>query len=126
MPKRTRTFAYWAVGGIATLLSLLCAALYLPQVASADTPSVSDFGQPVTEQAWSNVQAHHQRAAFVTLYPDGSGSIQVRQIADDTLNAFATESSSWRMDHGLTWFVQMPVYVKDVSPPPSVFGESSV
>jgi hypothetical protein len=125
MPKRTRTFANCAVGGIATGLFLMCGALFLPQVACADTPSVSDFGQPVTAQAWATVQSHPQPAAFVTLYPDGRGSIQVRQIADDTLNAFATESSSWRMDHGLTWFVQMPVYVKEVAPLPG-FGESSV
>ncbi len=127
MPKRNRAFTICRAGALGTALSILCATVFLPQKAFADAPSVSDFGQTVAEQAWvAAVPVQPRRAAFVTLYPDGRSSVELRQIGDDTLNAFAAEWTCWRMDHGLTWFVQMPVYVKEVLPPPTVYGESSV
>jgi tryptophan 2,3-dioxygenase len=127
MPDRKRAFFIGRAGAVGATLSVLCATALLPQQAFADAPSVADFGQSAAEQAWAaTVSAQPKRAAFVTLYPDGRSSIEVRQIGDDTLNAFATEWTCWRMDHGLTWFAEMPVYVKEILPPPAVYGESSV
>ncbi|GMA51922.1 hypothetical protein GCM10025857_32790 [Alicyclobacillus contaminans] len=95
-------------------------------VARADVPSIADFGQTADVPAFDRAGGHTRQAAFVTLYPDGRCSVQIRSIADDTVNAFWTESAAWRMDHGLTWFTEMPVYVKEISPPPRNPAEDAV
>ena len=84
-------------------------------VALADTPAVTDFGQADVVPASMMRENGWRQAVFVTLYPDGSGKSEVRGVRDDAENTLLSEHPSWQLDHSLTWFVQMPVYVRQLS-----------
>lgn len=110
--------------GFGVLVTLFVCATTGISTSYADTPSITDFGQPAEVYAVANPSA--RCAAFVTLYPDGRTAVQIHEVKDDTLNTFAMGSSLWRLDHGLMWFIQMPVYVREIEPPIHVYGQTSV
>lgn len=83
-------------------------------VAFADSPAVTDFGQD-TEVATMAGHEQQSRALFLTFYPDGHQQMEVRVVQGDAVVGFAGEHPTWRLDAGLMWFLQMPVYVRDLS-----------
>lgn len=84
-------------------------------VARADAPAVTDFGQDEVQTVFApGVEA--SSAMFLTLYGDGHNEWMVRPVHGDAVVSFAGEHAAWRLDHGLSWFVQMPVYVRVVEP----------
>lgn len=83
-------------------------------VAYADAPAVTDFGQSYAEAAMAD-GGNHPHAVFLTLYADGRQQCEVRTVQDDAIVSFAGEHPAWRIDHGLTWFVRMPVYVRQLT-----------
>lgn len=95
-----------------------CLTTLVPSVASsiafADSPAVTDFGQDFTSTALAG-HHHDSRALFLTLYPDGREQMEVRVIHGDAVAGFVAEHPGWRLDTGLMWFVQMPVYIRDLS-----------
>lgn len=116
-----RRLPRWKFWGKATALSglfVLTAAVGLgacPSRALADCPAVTDFGQSEAVTA-STAHSHaFKQAVFVTLYPDGTSESQIRLVHDDAVNTMVSEHPSWRLDDRLTWFVQMPVYIRELS-----------
>ncbi|MCL6594524.1 MAG: hypothetical protein K6T31_11145 [Alicyclobacillus sp.] len=89
-----------------------------PQWAWADIPAVTDFGQSSrATPAWSQPGPGHARAAlFLTLYPDGQSQVQICPVGEDAVAGFLGEHPVWHWDAGLTWFMQMPVYVRVLTP----------
>ncbi|SFU78754.1 hypothetical protein [Alicyclobacillus macrosporangiidus] len=92
--------------------------------AYADAPAVTDFGLDEALPVWAAEAPGADRAAFVTLYPDGRGQWQVHHVRGDAIVGFAAEHPAWQLDPGLMWFVQMPVYVRHVPAPRSPGVES--
>lgn len=111
------------------LLSLLTGgitALWAAPVALADTPAVTDFGQVETAPVSTSPDKSGQQAVFLTLYPDGRSHSEVRGVTDDSENAMVADHPSWELDHSLTWFVQMPVYVRTLTSTQVSSGTNSV
>ncbi|QSO52476.1 hypothetical protein JZ785_00475 [Alicyclobacillus curvatus] len=84
--------------------------------AFADTPAVTDFGQVEATPALTSHSGGFRQAVFLTLYPDGRSHSEVRGVKDDAENTFVGEHPTWQFDGTLTWFLQMPVYVRQLSP----------
>lgn len=84
-------------------------------VVRADTPAVTDFGQVDIAPTVTSVPSAWKQAMFVTLYPDGWSQSEVRGVTDDAENTLLGPHPSWQLDRRLTWFVQMPVYVRELS-----------
>ncbi|MCF8565205.1 hypothetical protein LLE49_10815 [Alicyclobacillus tolerans] len=99
--------------GTALALAVVCNAWFHAPVACADTPGITDFGQGALAASVGSTKP--SQALFVTLYPDGREQIEVRTIQDDAMVSYASEHSPWRLDGGLMWFVQMPVYVRELT-----------
>jgi hypothetical protein len=89
-----------------------------PQV-WADAPAVTDFGQAFTWEpgdvtyAWQPERPWRQ-AMFLTLYADGRQQVAVRSVHADAVVSFAAEHPCWRLDNSLTWWFNLPVYVREV------------
>lgn len=113
-----RTFGFRVgVAGFAMAATLLVCAV---QPAFADTPAVTDFGtvSEAVQDAWHQdrpTQSHY--AMFLTLYQDGRRQVDVRPIHSDEVVSFRTEHPNWELSPELTWFINMPVYVKEVLNP---------
>ncbi|GGJ06210.1 hypothetical protein GCM10010885_14200 [Alicyclobacillus cellulosilyticus] len=122
----------WGLRAVAACLAAGCVWGWSDRVAAqADVPAVTDFCAgfvPAAERTGYAASADGRgqpggagRALFVTLYADGRHQEVVRFVAGDAVVSFAGEHPAWRLDHGLMWFVQMPVYVREVQvSPPSV------
>ncbi|MCL6632313.1 MAG: hypothetical protein K6T63_06710 [Alicyclobacillus herbarius] len=108
------------IGGTAVLLGACAAA---PR-AWADTPAVTDFDQraavspQAAQDAWI-ADAPERQAVFLTLYGDGRGELAVRPVRTDAVVSFAAEHPCWRLDHSLTLWFHLPVYVREVPGPGS-------
>jgi len=94
-------------------------------LAYADSPAVTDFGQDAAATVMSP-QPQGSRALFITFYPDGRQQIEVRVIQGDAIVSFAGEHPSWKLDLGLMWFVQMPVYTREFTNVATQTSEHSV
>lgn len=81
----------------------------------ADTPAASDFGQGEYVMALNSATDSWSQAVFVTFYPDGHGEMQMRMVRGDAENTLVGDHPGWHLDHSLTWFVQLPVYVRQLS-----------
>lgn len=79
----------------------------------ADAPAVTDFGGDAVAAASSQPDTNHY-AVFLTLYQDGHQEWMVRPISDDAIVSFRASHSSWELNHPLMWFLNMPVYVKEI------------
>lgn len=99
-----------AAAVVAAGLVLFC--LHTPQVL-ADVPAVTDFGQDAATPVVTS-DDHGAQAIFLTLYADGREQWEVRQVREDAVVSFAGEHPVWRLDHGLMWFLHMPVYIREV------------
>lgn len=93
--------------------------------ALADTPAATDFGQRLAEPMLSDSDGT-THAMFVTLYSDGREQVEVRMARGDSVAAFAAEHPGWRLDNGMTWFMQMPVYVRELSETAAAYGHTAV
>lgn len=100
----------------------------VPPVAHADTPAFIDFGQ--SEMTSNTVQptfvTEASHAMFLTVYGDGHQAMQVLPVRGDAVNTFAGEHPAWRLDSKMTWLVQMPVYVRELSLQTTHPGQASV
>lgn len=97
------------IGGVISLMASGGLSL-----AFADSPAVTDFGQDSAATAMTE-RGTHSQALFLTLYPDGREQIEIRTVHGDAVTGFAGEHPGWKLDSGLMWFVQMPVYIRDLS-----------
>lgn len=88
-----------------------------PHVAFADTPAPTDFGQAeLSSQAVEPAfVSNASQAMFLTVYDDGRNVMEVRRVRGDAINAFAGDHLAWRLDDRMTWLIQMPVYVRELS-----------
>lgn len=105
----------YILSSLVAVAGLLFLSLAQPATVFADTPAVTDFGQDTPMSTWTAGSNDWGPAVFLTLHADGSGDSQVRLVHDDAQNTFLGEHPGWHLDHRLTWFVQMPVYVRDLS-----------
>lgn len=82
----------------------------------ADTPAVTDFGlqRSPLQYAWQREQAPSGYAMFLTLYQDGRRQVEVRPIDNDAIVSFRTDHQAWELSPELMWFVNMPVYIREV------------
>lgn len=95
-------------------------------VAYADVPAVTDFGQNSVQavmKTHDEASKSASRAVFMTLYADGHGQVEFCSVHNDAVASFAGDHPAWKLDEGLRWFMQMPVYVKHVSSQPAPYGE---
>jgi len=96
-----------------------------PCVARADTPAITDFSK--AHQVNLNVKSDVlSQALFITLYGDGRQQILLKLIPDDAVAGFTTGHSSWKLEPGLMWLIQMPVYVRQLSVQQSRIDEAPV
>jgi hypothetical protein len=80
----------------------------------ADAPAVTDFGgDSILAYQTESADAGH-RAMFLTLYEDGREELIVRPIMDDAVVSFQSDHAAWQLNHPLMWFLNMPVYVKQI------------
>lgn len=79
----------------------------------ADSPAVTDFGQDLESPVFSS-RGLYKDALFLTLYQDGREDCQIRAVPDDAVVSFAGQHKAWSLDGSLTWFWQIPVYVRIV------------
>jgi hypothetical protein len=98
----------------------MSSALFGRNVVYADVPAVTDFGQPEVEAAMTS-GGPSAKAVFLTFYEDGHGQVEIRNVRNDAMASFAGDHPAWKLDESLHWFVQMPVYVKQVSTQPVTF-----
>lgn len=82
--------------------------------ALADTPAITDFGEAAVYAYQSDTANASHYAMFLTLYEDGHKEVIVRPIADDAVVGFHSDHGAWQLNHPLMWFLNMPVYVKQV------------
>ena len=82
----------------------------------ADSPAVTDFGlqRSSLQYAWQREQAPSGYAMFLTLYQDGRRQVEVRPIENDAVVSFKTDHAAWELSQELMWFVNMPVYIREV------------
>lgn len=108
------------------VVGLMCVASLLgPVVAYADAPAITDFGQTTVQPvmtAHPHSATSFSQAAFMTLYADGHGQVEIRGVHNDAMASFAGDHPAWKLDEGLKWFMQMPVYVKEISSQSSPYG----
>lgn len=83
----------------------------VPQVL-ADSPAITDFGLDESDVPVLAVAGQRPDAVFLTLYGDGRRHLEVKSIDGDAVVGFVGQHSAWRRDDALSWFVQMPVYVR--------------
>lgn len=112
-----------AVGrqGVRKLLGAVSVAgaisLAWPHVAFADTPAPTDFSQ--AELGSRTVEpafvGRVSQAMFLTVYSNGREVMEVRPVRGDAINTFAGDHLAWRLDNRMTWLIQMPVYVRELS-----------
>lgn len=91
-------------------------------VVYADVPAVTDFGQQEVQMTMTKPEPS-AKAVFLTFYDDGHGQVEIRSVRNDAMASFAGDHTAWKLDESLRWFVQMPVYVKQVSTQPIPFVE---
>ncbi|MCL6454428.1 MAG: hypothetical protein K6T78_12540 [Alicyclobacillus sp.] len=133
MPNRLQQHRVRKPGRVGRCLAGLAAAVcatamvsVAPVRTSADVPASTDFGQDAYVPALQAPTGGWCRAVFVTLYPDGRSAAEVRTVRNDAENTFAGDHPGWYRDDRLTWFVQMPVYVRQLTGEPSDPGASAV
>ncbi|QQE77465.1 hypothetical protein [Alicyclobacillus sp. SO9] len=82
----------------------------------ADTPAVTDFGMQSSslQYVWQQDEAPSGYAMFLTLYHDGRRQVEVRPIGNDAVVSFKTDHAAWELSPELMWFVNMPVYIREV------------
>ena len=113
---------FGAVFGFLTAL-----VLFQPHpIALADTPAVTDFGQAEATPALTSHSGGWRQAMFLTLYPDGRSHSEIRGVKDDAENTLMGDHPTWQLDGTLTWFLQMPVYVRQLSSHQASAGTSPV
>lgn len=81
--------------------------------AYADSPAVTDFGLVTVVPAAAS-EERTREAIFLTMRSDGSASCEWHVVTDDAIATFATNRSAWRSDEPLHWFLQVPVYTREV------------
>lgn len=81
--------------------------------AYADVPAVTDFTANHVHTAFGH-ENHTTHALFITFYEDGRHESCIREVSSDAIAGFANGRSAWRLDGGLMWYMQMPVYVREV------------
>jgi len=94
-------------------ISLFVVMAFCAVPAYADSPAVTDFGIETASPAFASVD-HPKEALFLTLCSDGTTCAEVHEVHDDSIVGFARNQSAWQSDEGLHWFLQIPVYVREV------------
>ncbi|MBX5436978.1 MAG: hypothetical protein IRZ33_07150 [Alicyclobacillaceae bacterium] len=119
--RRQWRWPAWAVSGLVALgwMASLPLSGHAVRV-RADVPALTDFGQdevrPASSPGPSTAAAGIRRALFFTLYADGRQQLEIRDIRDDAVAGFAGGHAAWRLDPGLMWLLDMPVYVRELTP----------
>lgn len=120
--RRTPTTSWWLM--LVTAMAASFLSLCRPIPVRADSPAITDFGQDMESPVFSS-RALYKDALFLTLYQDGREDCQVRAVPDDAVVSFAGQHKVWNLDGSLTWFWQMPVYVRIVHSGPLQDGTAS-
>lgn len=111
--RKANRFTFRLLSGFCVWIITWCAGLLgQTPIARADVPAITDFGQETVQPVFASENA--SRALFLTFYQDGRHECVVRTVQNDSVVSFAGEHPSWTLDHSLSLFVRMPVYIRVV------------